>query len=408
MLRDVVVIFALGCVAAPAGAALSIPLPELGTRAAQNSALFRSQRSDIDATKLDADTAATLPNPNLSAQVGTLKSGASSGLTVETTLTQTLPFPGKLSAQRRLRELESKAREVALDKTSLALEHEATLLGFRWAQIHEETQHFRERQRRFQVIQDYLRTHPQVSPAQQVESELIQRQIRLIEKEFTELESEKAALGRDLQYLLGTDDTVLVEPRWLKASDVPERATLSPELVAKSPDARLHAARTEHARAEVVAAGKKTYPDFNLGLGYRVENVVPQNHFYYGALSLSIPLFDRGQSSVPAAKAREDSREAEKQLFQSRVRLDVQQAWSRVEAAARVVTQLPLSTAEETEAQFQKVEREFKKGRITIGLLLQADAQLHQSVAATYDAQVNLAKRLSELYLLHGSSFVWK
>lgn len=385
----------------------SISVQEIGRRAAENASLLKAQSEEVLSSKLDAEGAGLLPNPSLAVQVGSLNSGGTFGPTVETTLTQVFPFPRKRGTQERLKQIEAKLVESSVQQAKVLVQHDATLRAFRWVVLDEETKHFRERQRRFRLIRDYLRNRPLAAPAAKAESYLIEGQIELLEKEFVELQQEKDAIQLELQYLLQTPHLIVPQADWINPKTLPEKTALNAE-VASSREMQRKQLQVQHAEQVLERANLQPFPDISLGAGYRNEAVSPANHFFYGAIGVVIPLFDRGQYAGPAARARLEAERAREGILRAKVTQEIAVAWMRLSSAKAIAATFELSRISSIDKRFEEVEREFRKGRVTTSILLQTDSQLHDSVAAIYDAQLTLAQRLSELKSLFGEPLTWE
>lgn len=397
----------LGTAPAFAGEAV-LPLKEIGRRATENAALIRAQSKELESAQLEVDGAALLPNPAASLQMGGLRSGDSSGLTVEGFLSQSIPFPGKLKSQRYLKEVDLKISKASLEQAKTLIQHQAILLGFQWLVLNENIKHFQERQNRFREVREYFRTHSQLSPATKVDAQLIETQMLLIEKRFSEMEKDKRIVEQQLQYYLQSQEPIRPSPDWIDSGRLSIDSLRTTITLDRAPEMQKKRLDIEQARNIVDQTRLKTLPDFTLGVGYRNEAVSPANHFNYGSLGLTIPIFDRGQYSVPAAQAKLDAETARETLLRSKMRSEIDSAFIELESAKKITLALPLQKAKSLDLQFEQVGREFRKGRVATTAFLQADAQLHELTASVYDAQLNLAQRLSQLKALLGEPLSWE
>lgn len=383
--------------------AASFSFADIADRASKNAAFIQAQVKDVEASKAFSEGAGLLPNPNVSLQLGHLRSGGSQGVTAEAALLQTIPFPGKRGAQKYLGEMEQKIAEVALEEAKLVIQHEATLLAIQWLVIDKEAEHLLERKRRFNLVHTYLLNHPQASPSQKIEKDLIESQIQLLEKSFVTVDEEKKTLESRLRLYAQIEGDFAIKEEWLVPQKALEFALDSQRSIEGNFQKKRKQLEVEKAQGQLTRSKVEKLPDIGVGIGYRVENVVPSNHFYYGTLNLSIPLFDRGQYSVPEAQAKLDAQRARLEHIRRRAAQELEESLIQLRAASQIAASFPVSKAEAVEAKFDLSEQEFKKGRITTSILLQTDAQLHEILGTTYDAQLLLAQRLSKVFLLKGT-----
>lgn len=382
-------------------------LSRIQDRALEVSPFIKAQIQEKKVELFRYEGAALLSNPAVQVIPGYTSQSGSQGMSWDVTLLQVLPFPGKLSSQKKAQEYLLKISEVSESEGKLLIQHGATLAAVRVAMLHEISLHSLERKRRFRLIQDYLRTHPQPSPAQKIETALIENQMRLLEKGIYELTGELEVARSQLQFFLQTDTKVEPQFTWIKSPEIPDREELLSRLHLYNPGMLKRTMELERTMELFNRAKLDPWPDFTLGLNYRVENVNPSNTFYQFVLGVSIPLFDRGQYSIPAARARYDAEEYRKGLYSIQIEKDFNVAWARVQTTSRILKQFPLQLVHEAEQSFNQAEHEFKKNRINAATMLQTDSQIHETLDSIYQSQTNFLEQLSQVLLLVGLPLQW-
>jgi len=380
----------------------TLTLKQIQDLAVSKSAQIKSATAFSKSESTRAEGSGLLPNPFARFEYGYANFGGVAGPTYDSTIGQSIPFPGKLSAKKRIQELKAQIAQVSETETKLLVQHAVTLTAIRLANLNEISKHELERRRRFQLMHDYLRSHPQVSPSQKIEAALIENQIRILEKGMIELSFEKDAAESELKFFTQLPEAPTLEYRWISQVQLPKREELESLLAEHNPELRKKEFELEHSHETVSLAKLDPWPDFGLTASYRLETPVPANNFYFGGITIALPFWDHGQYSIPAAQASVDTEVESRENIRARLKSDFEQAWKRVQASQKELDLFPLKLVDSSEKKFAEAETEFRKGRISVSVLLATDAQIHETLDSVYNSQFKLAQDLSRLYLLVG------
>ncbi len=383
-------------------ASTPLALTDLEKKALENSIFLRSQAKQVDSDRLKSKGAGLLPNPTWILQGGREDSFPSSGTTWDITVSQLLPFPGKLSIQKRLRQIQSELSEANESEAKLIVQHQVVLCAARVAMWNEISKHSLERKRRFRMIQNFLKRHPQASPSQQIEAILIENQILLLEKGILETERDRKTAGLELNLYLQYPDLPFFVFEWVKKPVQLSRNEMEKKIFNQNYDLKRISLEVGHAVEQLKKAEKDVYPDFNLGVNYRVENVTPANYFYSASIGFTLPLWDYGQYTKPALKAALEKEELLKQWKFQKLKADFEVAFIRLESSAEILTLFPLSLIQVSEKKFLEAEKQLEKNRISITSFFQIDAQVHETLDSIYKAQVSYLESLSQIQFLAG------
>jgi hypothetical protein len=94
--------------------------------------------------------------------------------------------------------------------------------------------------------------------------------------------------------------------------------------------------------------------------------------------------------------------------LRSKVAQQIESAWAGLVSARALATKFDLKRIATIDRRFAQVDLDFRKSRVSTSVLLQTDAQLHDTVSAVYESQLALAERLSVLKLLLSEPLSWK
>ncbi|WPU66725.1 TolC family protein [Peredibacter starrii] len=341
-----------------------------------------------------------LANPILTYQGGRLKSGTQSGQVTDLTLMQPVPWPGKRSALIKSHEFLSRISQMDVAEAKLSLGHRVYILAYELASEVEIEKHNKERKERFSLIAKYLSSRPLASPKQQLDRDIIESQIRLVEKLMNQVTARKNGLREELRLLTGLDDLEInvdweklpnAHPRDFYASNIGEGWRL--KKIDQS--VKLSENRIEEARLQA-------RPDIMVGVNYRQENVAPTNHFYHGQVAVVIPIVDRGQHSVQTARAQLRREEASMKLALQETNTELAYSYESLLAAKNGVSLFPMNLRRKSEVRFQRAEDAFRKGQIDVMTFLQSDTQVHENIDLIYTSRLEYLTAVSRLEQLVG------
>lgn len=150
---------------------------------------------------------------------------------------------------------------------------------------------------------------------------------------------------------------------------------------------RLRAAEAEAAAADSAArlAGRGWVPTPVIGAGYKREHEAGTGSFegYVAAISLPLPLWDRGQGDREAAEARARRAQADLRRLRRRVVQELDTAWTAYHAAADSLAALMPHLGREASAAVDAARMSYAEGEIRLIEWLDA-VRAYQEAAATY------------------------
>jgi cobalt-zinc-cadmium efflux system outer membrane protein len=172
-------------------------------------------------------------------------------------------------------------------------------------------------------------------------------------------EAERIAALGDLRALLRVTDPIAVEGS-LTVAPAPDAEALA-RAVEQRPELRVLDAAIREAEAETGLASTFQKPNYTAGLRYQREE---GDHMLFGGLTLTLPVFSKGQEQSAVGTARAARLRAELEGARTRVRVELQAALAANErraAAARVLETEALPGLDDTDA---LTTRSFDVGQI--------------------------------------------
>jgi hypothetical protein len=345
-------------------------------------------------------------NPQIMGQFGTLKTDNNRGSTIEMSLTQAVPLSDKYSIRKEMAliALDNQKKQTHLFKKWVS--HQAILATWKMYLTSELLKHGVLRTKRIRLVKKYLEVRPKVTIKQRVELSIITSTLYELEK-MQDLKNYDYEMAKNnLQFWIGKN---------LSDSEIPFSLPGQYEFFDEynldvSKDLELSLAKSffQVAQMDNELASKERRPDLFLGVGHRVENVVPQNQFNYAIVGLNIPIWDTGIHRLESAKAREarDKKrleEIEKQTF-----LKHQKQIELVKLSIEQLKRYPKKYIHQNERIIEEAEVGFRQGLLDVNTFLLAETQSHEVIDQIFLSWFSYLENLSSFQLMRGEEFKWE
>lgn len=382
----------------------TLSLTQIVSTARERAPVIRARLAESEVMKARTQQSSLLSNPTFMLQAGSLKTATQSGSIVDVTVLQPLPFPGKRQALYDLQAASARLTQLEGAEEILAMEHQAANMAIRLAVLDQLYLHTEERRKRFDLIRRSISSIPAASPVQKVERALVENQLRMLERGISLMESERRALNHELGLWLGSEDDFMIPVKWGEVSALEDLKTWEERAKQTSPWLKQADERKQMNAARLRTAELAAYPDFQVGVNYRKEQVRPANHFYHGMVGITIPIFDRGQHLASVAKAEMRVDEARRDVQIRTLSIELSRAWEVANTHRQLMRTFNFNLIKESERQFHAAELEFRKGRIDATTFLSTDAQIHESVDAAFQTTLDALTASNRLRQLAGLS----
>jgi outer membrane protein TolC len=374
-------------------AALAVPAPlELAwclDRAERANPALAAQAAESEAALARVRPAAALDDPRLAYELSNvprddrdLRSTPLSGQQLG--LRQKLPFPGTLSSREAAAQAGARAAARGLDDRRIfvasAVEQVWTELGFA--------------QRAIEITDrnlDLLRQLARVAETKYRVGGGLQQDVLRAQVELTALLERRlqrtADVERSSAHLTALLElppaTVLPRTGSLEdAAPLPDVQTLLGGLEQGSPRLRSAAARIEQAREQVRVAELEGYPDFDLGLGYRIRervagDLVEGDDFLSAGVTIRLPL-DRGRwrARVVEQRALLRREQAQYRALRAELAAGIRSALAELRRAESEVELLETGLVPQARQSLDSSRSGYEVGRIDFLALLDSQVRL--------------------------------
>lgn len=384
----------------------SMSVDEIANLAIERSSSLNAQEMEERALQGEANLKGRWQNPQIMGQFGTLKTDNNRGSTIEMSLTQAVPLSDKYSIRKEMTmiALDNQKKQTHLFKKWVS--HQAILATWKMYLTSELLKHGVLRTKRIRLVKKYLEVRPKVTIKQRVELSIITSTLYELEK-MQDLKNYDYEMAKNnLQFWIGKN---------LSDSEIPFSLPDQYEFfdeynldVSKDLELSLAKSYFQVAQMDNELASKERRPDLFLGVGHRVENVVPQNQFNYAIVGLNIPIWDTGIHRLESAKAREarDKKrleEIEKQTF-----LKHQKQIELVKLSIEQLKRYPKKYIHQNERIIEEAEVGFRQGLLDVNTFLLAETQSHEVIDQIFLSWFSYLENLSSFQLMRGEEFKWE
>jgi outer membrane protein TolC len=338
-------------------------------------------------------------NPALEMNVGHKNDGSGSGMTLETTLKQTLLYPGKLESRKALAMSNVSLQEIEIQKLKITLSNDIMIKVFEW---HSAVQKLDLNQKRFQKlnwIKTYLTSRPLVSPQKRLESRLIESHLKTFQMESLHLETlvKTRRLALETVVQSPVPDTV----DWPEISKIRLQKTT---ILTQNPEIQALNTRVSQLALETQNLEMDSKTDFDLLGRYASESASGTDQFLSIGIGLELPFSNKNRFAI---QAQDHKRKAlEQQLIQLTKEKEAQ--WQTVqielEQSQAVLSLYSPTWISELETSLNQAIDGFKKGQTELLSVLELESKWNAAANTRYDAQLESITAYSTLRQLLGQT----
>lgn len=190
--------------------------------------------------------------------------------------------------------------------------------------------------------------------------------------------------------------------RFPQQVELPAAATLEPYLQ-NNPAVARWADEINARRAAVSVAQAKATPDVVVSVGGRRLSETGDNAVV-ASLSIPLPLFDRQQGAIAAARQRVSEAGYDRQRTENRLQATFSSAYGQLSAAASQLQALRSSILPKAQSVFDATTTGYREGKFDLLHLLDAQRALFDARLSTVDANVRYSKAQTQVEGLIGRS----
>ena len=394
-------------------------LSELIEEAVNANANLAATREEATAAEAAAGPAGALEDPMLSLEamnypVDTLSRRQSEMTGNQISLSQKIPFPGKLGSRSESARLEADARKAEAENAKLQLIGKVKGTYYELFASFRKLDILNEQKNLLDQLITVTRNNYSVGKAPQAEVLNLQVEQAVLVEETLVAERQIKHLFGELSHLLGrSDHAVYLQGRPEDISRVKfdfakhSQKAITERATASNPELKANNYRIASTREGVSLARKKWLPDLEVKLGYMFREPSPMDpgtDFVSGMLGVSVPLWSLAQASDERRSAQAEKARAEALAREKRVELAhrIHVLYSELEEASKRVELYEGGLLPFTRQAVVSGHSAYATGKLGYATLLDLIKRRFQMETSYASALANLATRVAELEAIVG------
>ncbi len=313
-IRNTIVIFALAA-ASPwlrAAETSGVTLDELVAEALAKNPELKFYEAEIAAARGQRRQSGTLPNPELSAELGSKRvedfSGnkLGDGAVWAVSVAQTFEFPGRVSLRKAIAGKQTELAQIGLGQFRAALANQVRLLGYRAMAAEQKAEAAKEVAARFRDLFAVLVQRDPAGAAPLLDARIVEASALTLARRASQAAQEKQAALYELNQLRGAS---IAAPIHVARTDVrltplPELAWLLASAQSRNFDLRTRVAELEQQGFQVRLSENERWPAITVKPYAAGERASDRQREFGLGVSLPLPLWDRKTGNIETANAR--------------------------------------------------------------------------------------------------------
>ncbi len=383
-------------------------LADLLDLAHKNAQILSAQDARADASRLAASQTRMWSGMTVGFSGGKKKVGGLSGSRSEWTFDQPLPLLGKPGVQGNIFEIESESWRGRREATRIAIAFDVLRFAYDYAVNRRKTDFAENRQRRFDLIQDFLSGRSFPTPQRKAESRIVQNRLKGLAAEAIQSQARAGSALENLRIFIpfAAGARPVIDLPWFTGKKPLDPMEWTAKASDKNPDLHLQRLAVKSADLEGKLASKEGWPDPGLAASFEEAKAGETEKIYGLGMTLAFPSWNANRSGYRSAESKKRAEEMQLAFQEQKLKADIQRLLVEYEAARRIVLEYPEAVLSEMETQIQEAEAGFRKGQLDLLTFLELDGSVSDTFNRVLDAQADFAARVADLLAATGESDV--
>ncbi len=319
-------------------------------------------------------------------------------------VTQAIPFYGKLDSKYKIEEAQYKILETRKNNLALSVKAETFLLLYQYYALQQKIELAQKRLNRLKLVDRYLSSIVLSSPTQSAQGQITKDRIRLIDRDLTRYKNQLYQTWNRANIYLNLDEQPQIKIGWLTNKNYRGRNFFISQAINNNLTLREQKFLIDKAKSELSFAKTEKMPDVNVSVTQDNPSAAAGGSRSNGlGLSLSLPLFNRNQEKQLGAESQIKAQEMELDFQKNQLVLAINNDLNEFETALKITQSFPPAEIEQILNRLNKANNNFKKGILDFITYIELDSQEYQMIDTVIDTQVNVAASYAALMTKVGS-----
>ena len=390
-------------------AAPSLSLDALVAEALEKNPELKFYEAEITAAKAGRKTAGSFANPEASAGIGQKRvtgGGISDeGVAWSVSVMQPLEWPGRLGLRKAIANRDIELAHLGYERFKVALTGRVRTLAYGLFAAQEKSTAANEVAERFKSLREVLVQRDPAGLTPLLETRVIEAtELNAQRKASDALLAAQSAL-LELNQLRGTapDSRLVISQAQLSFRPPEERESLSALARTNNFELRMRAVELAQQGFRVNLAKNERYPALSVGPTFSEENVAGNREQVIGVgISLPLPLWNRNDGNVAAAKARQVQAEISLNVTERDVQRQVLTAALTYETKLREMAKWRPDSVQHFKEAAELADRHYRLGAVPISTYVELQKQYLDAVEGLLDTKKEALEAAAQLELLTG------
>lgn len=320
-------------------------------------------------------------------------------------ITQAIPFYGKLKNRYNIEEAESEILGIRKKSLVLSVKSDLFKLIYQYEALKQKIQLAKKRVDRLSLIDKYLAAIELNSPTKKAQSQITKDRIKLVERDLIRLSNEVYQIWNLMNVYLGLEtepDQILF--KWLSEENYQDKNFFIASAMENNLELKEQKLAIKKYNSELSYAKIEQMPDFNVSAiketgsnSAAIGSGSSSNSNNGIGLSVSVPLINRNQGKISSVSNKIKAQEASLGFQRTVVEKEIKNAFNEYETSLKLAKNFPINNINKIIYRLLEANSDFKRGTLDFITYIELDLQEYQMIDAIFDAQIGLANSYADL-----------
>jgi len=388
----------------------SFTLDALVNEALKQNSELKFYEAELQAAKAGRRGAAQWANPEISGSVGnkSVRDGGVSteGIAWSASVLQPFEWPGRLGLRKAIANRDVELAELGYARFQSALTGRVRTLGYALFAAQEKAAVATEIAERFKALREVLVQRDPAGLTPLLETRVIEATELSAQRKATEASVATQAALLELNQLRGglPESMLWVQPVRMQFRPAVDLETLQALARTNNFELRLRAVELAQQGFRVDLAKRERYPTIALGPTISEENAGDRERIIGVGVSLPLPLWNRNQAGIEAARARQVQAEVSMNVAELDVQRAVAESAMTYEAKVREMARWRPDSVQHFREAAELADRHYRLGAVPISTYVALQQQYLEAVESLLDTEREALAAAARLELLTGLS----
>lgn len=319
-------------------------------------------------------------------------------------VSQTVPFYGKLQSKYDIEEAEFRVLDVRKNNLALFVKSEVFSLLYQYQALRSKIDLAQRRLDRLTLVDKYLATIVLSSPTKKAQWHITKDRIRLVERDLIKFRNELYQTWNLANVYLNLEsEPTNISLEWLDDKNYRGKKFFVEAALENNLELKEQKILVSKYKSELSFAKVEQMPDVNVS-ATRENGSASTGKDYSGVgLSVSIPLFNRNQEKIASSESKIRAQEQEVEFRRNQLVQLISNDISEYETSLKLAKNFPINNISKIISRLSEANSDFKKGVLDFITYIELDSQEYQTIDTIIDTQVELAASYSALMIKVGN-----